>query len=118
MPSWGVSITGTCGFVFTAQSLLEPLTWTQRHWTPVPVSRRPQVTKVVGGGGSGPRLTPEEVRFLVLSLAHRASSSSSPSLCGHRLQSCVSAWLPIDMAYAGKDTLTFGPEQATHGALS
>ena len=71
-----------------------------------------------GEGGSGPRLTPEEVRFLVLSLAHRASSSSSPSLCGHRLQSCVSAWLPIDMAYAGKDTLTFGPEQATHGALS
>lgn len=71
-----------------------------------------------GRGWSGPRLTPEEVRFLVLSLAHQASSSSSPSLCRHRLQSCVSARLPIDMAYAGKDTLTFGPEQANHGALS
>lgn len=80
----GVSITRTCGFVFTVQSLLEPLTRTQGHWTPVPVSRTPRVTKVVGGGGgSGPRLTPKEVRFLVLSLAHRASSSSSPSLCGH-----------------------------------
>lgn len=30
---------------------MEPLTWTQRHWTPVSVRRTPQVTKVAGRGG-------------------------------------------------------------------